>query len=202
VGNRANLRLAFSVVLLASCSPTTDVAKQTPTPAALVSLAASPVLSRLAAPPPASCPPGPKPQNVSPDFGPGLGQAPVWAVSFNSGAHGAILLVQGTTTRGEHGFYQKVLWVIQHGYSHVVQLRGSDLASRSPLWFQIGDSPPTTTPALDPAHPGADPFNPANPDQMFPNYPSYLFIPHAGCYVLEASWPEGHWRIPFAAGGG
>jgi hypothetical protein len=71
-----------------------------------------------------------------------------------------------------------------------------------PLWFQIGDKAPTTTPKLDPTQPGAYPYNPANPDQVFPEYPSYLFIPRAGCYVLEASWPGGHWRIPFAAGGG
>jgi hypothetical protein len=126
----------------------------------------------------------------------------VWAVAFSSGAHGAVLLLQGEATIGEHGYYQKVLWVIQPNYGHPVHLSGSDSGRAAPLWFQIGDQPPTTAPVLDPAHPGAYPYNPANPDQVFASYPSYLFIPHAGCYVLEASWPEGHWRIPFAAGGG
>lgn len=200
--NRTNLWLALSVVLLASCNPTTDVAKQAPAPSPPVSLAASPALSRLVEPPPTSCPAGPNPQIVSPDFALGLGQAPVWAVTFNSGAHGAILLVQGKATLGEHGFYRRVVWVIQHGYAHLVHLSGSELSTGSPLWFQIGNSVPTTTPVLDPAHPGAYPGDPHDPDLVFPSYPSYLFIPRVGCYVLEASWPEGHWRIPFAAGGG
>jgi hypothetical protein len=193
-----NLCLALSVLLLAACSSTTQAAKQTPTPSSAV----KPVVGRIVEPPPTSCPAGPNPQTVSPDFGPGLGQAPVWAVTFSSGAHGAILLIQSEVTLGEHGYYEKVLWVIQPGYGHIVHLSGSELTTSSSLWFQIGDLAPTTAPALDPSHPRAYPVNPANPDQVFAYYPSYLLIPHAGCYVLEASWPEGHWRIPFAAGGG
>jgi hypothetical protein len=123
-------------------------------------------------------------------------------VAFSSAAHGAILLLQGQAEIGEHGYYQKVLWVIQPHYGHPVHLSGSDLDRGSPLWFEIGNKAPTTAPVLDPTHPGAYPYNPANPDQVFAEYPSYLFVPHAGCFVLEANWPEGHWRIPFAAGGG
>jgi len=202
MGKRTNLCLALSVSLLAACSSTTQAAKPTPTPSPAASAAPRPTVGRLVEPPPTSCPAGPNPQTVSPDFGPGLGQAPVWAVTFSSGARGAILLVQGEVTLGEHGYYQKVLWVIQPSYGHSVHLSGSDSDRAAPLWFQIGDQAPTTAPVLDPSHPGAYPYNPANPDQVFAYYPSYLFIPHAGCYVLEASWPEGHWRIPFAAGGG
>ena len=91
MGKRTNLCLALSLSLLAACSSTTQAAKQTPTPSAAV----KPVVGRIVEPPPTSCPAGPNPQTVSPDFGPGLGQAPVWAVTFSSGAHGAILLIQG-----------------------------------------------------------------------------------------------------------
>jgi hypothetical protein len=197
VGRRTNLCLALSLSLLAACSSTTQAAKPTATP----SPAATTTVGRIAEPPPTSCPSGPNPQTVSPDFGPGLGQAPVWVVAFSSGAHGAVLLLQGEATIGSHGYYQKVLWVIQPNYGHPVHLSGSDTGRGSPLWFQIGDGAPTTAPALDPTHPGAE-YNATNPDHVFAAYPSYLFVPQAGCYVLEASWPGGHWRIPFAAGGG
>ena len=200
MGKRINLCTALSVLLLAACSATTQAATATPTPAP--SPAPKEAVGRITEPPPTSCPSGPNPQTVSPDFGPGLGQTPVWAVAFGAGAQGAVLLLQGEATIGPHGYYQKVLWVIQYGYGQPVRLGGSDSESGSPLWFQIGDAAPTTTPVLDPTHPGAYPGNPVNPDRVFPNYPSYLFIPRAGCYVLEATWPGGHWRIPFAAGGG
>ena len=198
MGNRVNSCLALSLLFLAACSSTTQAAKQTPTasPSALT------VVGRIVEPPPTSCPSGPNPKTVSPDVGPGLGQAPVWVVAFSSGPHGAILLLQGEAEIGPHGYYQKVLWVIQHGYQNPVHLSGSDSDRGAPLWFQIGDGPPTPAPVLDPTRSAAYPMNPANPDEVFPSYPSYLFIPHAGCYALEASWPEGHWRIPFTAGGG
>ena len=196
MGNRANLCLALSVSLLAACSSTISGGKPTPTP----SPSATSTVGRIAEAPPTSCPPGPNPQTVSPDFGPGLGQAPAWAVAFSSGAHGAVLFLQGEATIGPHGYYQKVLWVIQPNYSHPVHLSGRDSDRGSPLWFQIGDRAAATAPVLDPTQPGAG-YDATNPNQVFAAYPSYLFIPHAGCYVLEASWPEGHWRIPFAAGG-
>jgi hypothetical protein len=199
MGKRSYLWLALSVWVLAACSSTTQAATPTPTPKP--SPAQRETVGRMVEPPPTSCPSGPNPQAVSPDVGPGLGQAPVWAVGFGSGKPAAILLIQGEGTIGVHGYYRKVLWVIQHGYAQPVTLSGSNSDRGDPLWFQIGDNAPTTTPKLDPAQPGAYPYNPANPDQVFPEYPSYLFIPHAGCYVLEASWPGGHWSIPFAAGG-
>jgi hypothetical protein len=27
-----------------------------------------------------------------------------------------------------------------------------------------------------------------------------VYFPGAGCYVLAADWPNGHWDIPFSAG--
>ena len=198
MGKRRGFCLALSVSLLAACTSTTQALKPTPTP----SPAATATVGRIVEPPPTSCQAGPNPQTVSPDFGPGLGQAPVWGVAFSSGAHGAILLLQGQAEIGEHGYYQKVLWVIQPHYGHTAHLSGSDSDGASPLWFQIGDQAPSTSPVLDPTRTQAYPVNPANPDEVFAYFPSYLFIPHAGCYVLQASWPDGHWRIPFAAGGG
>lgn len=199
---RRNTLLLGSLVLLLSSCTSSPVSATKPTATSSRQAVASATLARLGDPPPTSCPPGPAPKVVSPDYGPAVGQAPAWAVAFSPGTHGPVLLVQGLTTLGQHGFYEKVLWLIQPGYSHLVHLSGSDGSSGSALWFQIGDSAPTTNGVLDPASPGAYSVNPAEPNQAFINFPSYLFVPQAGCYFLEATWPGGHWRIPFAAGGG
>jgi hypothetical protein len=198
---RTTLLLGSLVLLLSSCTSLQEAAGKSTATSSRPAVASA-TLARLVDPPPTSCPPGPPPKVVSPDYGLAVGQAPAWAVGFSSGKHGPVLLFEGLTRLGPHGFYEKVLWVIQPGYSHVVHLTGSYGSSGPALWFQIGDSAPTTNAALEPASPGAYPVNPAEPNQAFINFPSYLFIPQAGCYSLEAAWPDGHWRTAFAAGGG
>ncbi len=202
MSKHVSLLAALLGLLLAGCSaPTRDAgAQSTAIPSGATAWTRTP-LGRLVEPPPTSCSPGPTPQAISREFGPALGQSPVWALTFGSGPHGAVLLFDGSTTVGPHGLYRKVLWVILPGYSHKVQVSGTEVSSGASLWFQIGNSDPTTNAVLDPAHPGAYPVDPANPDAIFAEFPSYLFIPHSGCYVLEATWAEGRWRIPFAAGG-
>lgn len=94
-----------------------------------------------------------------------------------------------------HGWYVKVLWVVAPDGHQPVTLCGSALSGGTPLWFQIGDQAPSTAPVLNTQVPPA-PSQPAG----WANSPSYLFIPRAGCYVLEASWSGGMWRLAFAAG--
>lgn len=196
------LLAALLGLVLGGCSaPTRDAgAQSTAIPAASIAWTASP-LGRLVEPPPTSCSSGPTPQAISRDFGPALGQSPVWAVTFGAGPRGAVLLLEGSTELGPHGLYRKVLWVIQPGYSSKVHITGTDVSSGALLWFEIANAGPTTDAVLDPTHPGAYPVDPANPDAIFAEFPSYLFVPRSGCYVLEATWAEGRWRIPFAAGG-
>jgi hypothetical protein len=71
----------------------------------------------------------------------------------------------------------------------------SRMMAARPRRFQIGDRAPSTTPILDPRAPPI-PNQPAG----WADFLSYLFIPQAGCYVLEAAWPGGMWRLTFAAG--
>jgi hypothetical protein len=138
-------------------------------------------------------------------FGPALGTSPAWALGFMAeGSRDVLHIIDSLHGRtGPHGLYRKVLWLTQPGYAQKVTLSGHSLSNNDPLWFQFGSDDPTTTPVLDPAHPGVpgsgDPMG--SPQNRYANFPSYLFVPGADCYVLEARWPGGNYSVSFAAGG-
>lgn len=160
-----------------------------------------PVLARAAAasspslgPLPTTCPTNAPPTTINPAFGTAIGMSPAWVVGFSPG----LALRMGDPryiTHGPHGWYVKVLWVVAPGYHQRVTLRGSAAGGGTPLWFQIGQQPPSTAPVLNPQ---ASPI--PNQPAGWADFPSYLFIPQAGCYALAASWSGGTWRLTFAAG--
>lgn len=55
----------------------------------------------------------------------------------------------------------------------------------------------TTSPVLDPGYPG-HPISAFGDD--WAEWGSYVFLPGAGCYSMEAMWPGEHWLVYFAAG--
>ncbi len=148
-------------------------------------------------PVPQNCSPGATPQPVDPSFGPGIGRSPAWAMGF-TGPHATLHLqdAQQNAQNVRYGWPYKILWAIGPRYTHTVTLRGGSLSSGSPLWFQIGDQAITKTPALNPIQPGTV----TGSDAGWGEFPSYLYIPRADCYFLEAHWPSGSWRVTFAAG--
>lgn len=158
-------------------------------------------LAREAPPPalgpvPTTCPTNPAPTTINSFFGRAIGMRPVWVIGFSPGLTLRMGPGQGMA-HGPHGWYVKVAWVVAPDYRQRITLRGSTLAGGTPLWFQIGGEPFSTTPVLDPQQPGASaPNEPAG----WAAFPSYLFIPRAGCYAVEADWPGGMWRLAFAAG--
>jgi len=143
---------------------------------------------------PQNCPPGPRPQNIFADIIPVIGSFPVWAAGF-VGPHAILHIGNGKSTQNnvytQHGWYRKILWRVSRNSPSPVTLHGSSLRDGTPLWFQIGDQDPTLSPVLDPGTAGEQPWT---------SFPSYIFIPQAGCYHLEAHWSSGSWRITFAAG--
>ena len=94
-------------------------------------------------------------------------------------------------TQIQYGEEVKVLWALQT--DRPVELRGVSATTNAPLYFEIGDEAPTQTPTLDPS------TAPQN-DGSWTYFPSYLDIPAADCYYLEADWAGGHWRIEFPGG--
>jgi len=98
----------------------------------------------------------------------------------------------------QYGWPWKVIWRVSTRYTQPVQLHGGSLRTGTPLWFQIGE-PASTTPILDPRPDEQQIAQSGNPTE-FVEWKSYLYIPGAGCYYVEADWPGGSWRVTFAAG--
>ena len=144
-------------------------------------------------PVPHNCPPGPTPQPIFGALGPVVGSSPVWVNGFD-GPHAVVYLDQAFFDKPGWGW--KMVWEIGPNYTHLVTLHGANLQNAARMWFQF-DGPPTTSPILDPRHPD-HPASAVGGD--WAEWGSYVFVPAAGCYYLEASWPGGHWRITFAAG--
>jgi hypothetical protein len=136
-----------------------------------------------------NCPPPSKTVDIAPQYyGRAAGSSPVWAIINRP----ELVLSMDQIREGplsEHGYPYKVLWVVQKNYSSKIVLEGGNLEDGAPLWFQIGGEEPTTTPIIDPLHPGAF----SNSD--YSDFPSYIFIPGTGCYFIEANWDQESWRI-------
>lgn len=139
-------------------------------------------------PAPTTCPTNAPPATINPNVGKSIGMSPAWADGdFASG----LILHVGDPRRvrhGPHGWYHKIVWVVAPDYHQPITLRGGALVGGTALWFQIGDHTLSPAPTLHPAGGG------------WAYYGSYLLIPRAGCYFLQASWPGGMWRLAFAAG--
>jgi hypothetical protein len=141
---------------------------------------------------------GPAPTNcsrptvhaVNSSVGPGIGTSPVFAVGAWD-ANG--VLHADRATKVQYGEQVKVLWVLAPTTNQPVSLHGGSIGTGLPLYFEVGDSSPTTSPTLAPA---AAPQN----EGGWTYFPSYLDMPAAGCYYLEVDWSGGHWRLEFPAG--
>ncbi len=195
------------VFVLTSCSPRVSVS-QRPTPPVMTpspsSLSATPFRDSSPAlgPIPYGCPSGSLPQNINSHFGPAIGSSPVWAGagSFDKRLPLRLEWSQSETSmyRTQYGWNHKFLWVIAARYQGIVTITGTNLRDGSFLYPQAQDSALASTPTillLDTRSPTI-----ANRTDTWLQFPGGLIIPKAGCYILEAKWSGGSWRIPFAAG--
>jgi hypothetical protein len=189
-----------SCLLFSACTSVTPVPTdelETPTPIVMLSTTPSNVGPTAATAQETAqskdtgqdCPPPSKTVDIAPQYyAPAAGNSPVWAI-----INKPILVFSMSEIRQapltEHGYQYKVLWVVEKTYSDKVMLQGGNLEDRTPLWFKIGGEEPTTNPTIDPLDPEAF----SNPD--YSDFPSYIFIPGAGCYFIEASWDKESWQI-------
>ncbi len=198
--------LLMCILLLGACASTplpptaqaTSTALLMPTPTSYV-------------PPPTPIPPllGPVPQNCPvsnptphmslPGLGPVIGASPVWA-DWPGGpviAHLSPTKNEPSTYLAPYGWaILKTIWEVGPNYTHAVTVRGHDLFNHMPLLFQFDDTPVADA-VLDTQHPN-HPWSVVG--EGWAEWGSDFVVPKAGCYVVDVSWPTGHWSVTFAAG--
>lgn len=153
-------------------------------------------------PAPRDCPLGPARQTISQEFGPVVGGTPVWVDWPFSATSTPLTIHVANPTPDKHTLYGwpvPLLIAATPQYTKPVSVQAWNASTGVPLWFAhsaAGDSSPTYVVQLS--------LDPTQPDGVSGDgYPSWfptLYIPISGCYVMQASWPGGTWKIPFAAG--
>jgi hypothetical protein len=142
---------------------------------------------------------GPKPRLVAfGDYGNLAGSSPIWAGFYASfDPAGQRYRIERDAPRTRYGWRVKVLWVVGPKLERPARIAGRELATGAALWFEIGeeDRKPAALGKLDPASPGVPPTS-----DGYKEFPSYLYVPRAGCYELEAEWAGGRWRLVFGLG--
>jgi hypothetical protein len=161
---------------------------------------------------PTSC--SAEPPALTNDFPPqeqAIGDSPVLLGGF-IGPYAKLLLgpaasamaYSWTAPYSTYGWPAPIGLILRGQISGPVTLSGSDLRTGHPLWFGFvvaGDwGPPTQVVSrfvLDPAHP-SPPAGGWTDTETF--WYGYAFLPGAGCYMLDATWPDGSWHIMVSAG--
>jgi len=190
------LMCSFLLVGCASTPSPQAARKTTVVPATSTAISVpSPTPSPTLTPPPLGvvpqdCPTSPAPRNIFPDIEPGYGTWPVWSFGLDTSIH----IATSYFTYTQYGWEWKVIWRVQASYTNTVTVRGGNVRTGTPLWFQVGTQDPSMAPVLHPQERRTD----LTTDRV--EWGSYVYIPMAGCYYIEAVWPGGHWRLTFAAG--
>jgi len=135
-----------------------------------------------------------------------VGSLPVLAVGFPSDLALHVPANMGIVPTSQ-GWPVKIAWVERRSYGRIVTIRAWLRPQRQPVWFSSHTQGPQPYLRLDPRGsvlypPIPDPRHPgrvlANPD--WKGFSSVIYLPRAACYVMEASWPGGTWRVRFTAG--
>ncbi len=189
------LRLVASALLIAPCL--------TGQAHAATRATAIPTLGRI----PTDCPPGSPRTVLGKVYGTGssvtgYGAFPVAGLAFD-GPHATLQFSRNPqmlhlSWQPPYGWIHKMLWFMNPSHKGRVTLRGSELRGGRPVWFVL-DGPgqkETRLAVLDPQHQAVVP----GPRGAWPQFPGYMYVPHAGCYSIVAQWSGGQETIAFAAG--
>jgi hypothetical protein len=145
---------------------------------------------------PQDCPPGTPLQKFSPGYLPGIGGDPLWATPF-AGSQATIRFDPAQQDyNSQYGWAVTLLLVVKIDNPNLIMVQGENLRSGAPLWFDFSwlTQGAATVVAV---HPGV--FGQERNGE-WTSWIGYLYIPAAGCYALQASWPGGGWMVTFAAG--
>lgn len=99
----------------------------------------------------------------------------------------------------------KIIWELGPNYTQAATVQVTNLATGRLAWWGAGDPPaPNATTAqtlgLNASGPSPADAHGAPPAPGWLEYGSFVYFSQAGCYVMEVTWPGGHWRDIFAVG--
>jgi hypothetical protein len=128
----------------------------------------------------------------------GAGGPDVWFIA-TSAKPGYVQLPQSNYTVA--GWPVSVTVFIRHGFGPTIILTGHDLTTGYSLWLSpgmnnpgsIAEAAPLAT--IDPTRGLAH-----TRDARWDVWSGVLYLPGAGCYIVQANWPGNGWSIDFAAG--
>ncbi len=149
----------------------------------------------------ANCPPETPPVDFSSgETVPGVGGSGVWFIASNrNGKRDDVELPPGNYTLA--GWPVPVMVYIKHGFTQTITLTGHDLLTGYNLWL----SPDATSPGSIAETAPLATINPGQGlahtiDAQWDIWSGVLYLPGAGCYIVQANWPGNGWTIDFAAG--
>ena len=125
-----------------------------------------------------------------------IGTSPVWTTSIMAGD------IFGVDQAGYEAWPgTKIIWEVGPSFTQTVSVRVTNLATGELSWWDTGEgSPPPvhvsrilTLDTNQPTYHGA-------PERGWREWGSYLYFSQAGCFVMDVTWPGGHWRIFFGVG--
>jgi len=123
-------------------------------------------------------------------YGPMVGESPLWGGFYaRLDRRGSFHIPDARKT--PVGYRIKVLWVMGAGRRDPVRVRGGLIGTEEPILFSVFGRGGEVA-VLDPENPDAASERPA-----WREFPSYLFLPRAGCYELKM---VGGWTIAFGFG--
>jgi len=189
--------------VVTACSQTVSAPPASPSPARVHPTATTSLTLVPTAPPPSieaipsDCVPGPTLHPIFSGLGPGIGKAPLFVFGFG-GPHPVLRIDPSHDPyQAPYGWIWKIIWEVGPHFASTITVQGNNVRTKAPIRFQLLDEPVVSSALLDPQHP--DHPVPAAGDG-YAEWGSYLFVPAAGCYQIEATWPRGHWSFLFAVG--
>lgn len=146
---------------------------------------------------PSTCPKANSLQNFdAPLELPGVGAGPLWMTGFSGPT--ATIVHLAPAPDAAPGWYETLTLFIRKGATTPIMLQGGSQTSGDVLEFSDPQSlaPVDTTFTLDPGTTTHD----YRPQGEWEATSMNIYVPRAGCYYLQASWPGSTWMIYFAAG--
>jgi hypothetical protein len=187
-----------TVGLIAACTGSSRASRTPIASAASASPTSSVSVATKLSSPPNGCASSDRLLHQVPPWGALFGSAPAFGAFYARRDPSAGSFHVGTNTRRKkNGWGVKVLWVLQPTMTEPVLLSGQEVGTGWLITFDASGLNPTRSDTMR-----LDPSNPGTPSHRkgWSEYPSTLWFPEAGCYIIKASWADGSWQRGFGFG--